>query len=401
MACAGLVKVVVKNNFVGVVAEKPWQAMQAAAKLTVTWTPGPRLAPQRDAYQQIRKEPSADTLLVDSGDVDETLASAATVLRATYLHPYQMHGSIGSSCAVADVQADKATLWSATQSVYPDSRTRPRPSSACKPDAVRVIYTRGAGCYGINGADTVSYDAAVLSQAVGKPVRVQLSRKDEMAWENYGNLFAIDQRVGSRRKRHDRRRGTTRPGPPPRAAGRATTRQATSSPERCSASTRRRSTRARRRPRRRRRSTTDSNTAPSYIAGRVRDSQNGAGVVRSERVLSHRVRSPFFTGPLRAPERLQNTFAHECFMDEVAAHVKADPVAYRLRHLSHARLSEAVRTAAKAANWQARPSPRPAVGATGVVSGRGIACVCYEGDNGYVAMVAEVDVESGHRAACT
>ena len=64
------------------------------------------------------------------------------------------------------------------------------------PDRVRVVYVRGSGCYGINGADTVSYDAAVLSQAVARPVRVQLSRKDEMAWENYGNLFVIDQRIG-------------------------------------------------------------------------------------------------------------------------------------------------------------------------------------------------------------
>jgi CO/xanthine dehydrogenase Mo-binding subunit len=103
------------------------------------------------------------------------------------------------------------------------------------------------------------------------------------------------------------------------------------------------------------------------------------------------VLSPFFTGPLRAPERLQNTFAHECFMDEVAAHVKADPVEYRLRHLTHARLSAAIRAAAKAANWEARPSPR-ADRRTGMVSGRGIACVCYEGDNGYVAIVADVDV---------
>ena len=102
-----------------------------------------------------------------------------------------------------------------------------------------------------------------------------------------------------------------------------------------------------------------SNTAPSHIAGRVRDSANGAGVIRSERVLSHRVLSPFFTGPLRAPERLQNTFAHECFMDEVATHVKADLVEHRLKHLSHARLSAAVRAAAKAANWERRPSPRP------------------------------------------
>jgi CO/xanthine dehydrogenase Mo-binding subunit len=387
---AGLVKVVVKNNFVGVVAEKPWQAMQIAEKLRVTWTPGPRLSPQRDAYQQIRKEPSTDTLLVDSGDVDKALASAATVVRATYHHPYQMHGSIGSSCAVADVQTDKATLWSSTQSAYP-TRNTTATILGMKPEAVRVIYSRGAGCYGINGADTVTYDAAVLSQAAGKPVRVQLSRKDEMAWENYGNLFAIDQRVGldangsitawdyeAWSAAKGGRPGYNTPGNVvtgtllglnpapfnPRTPAPAPTMPLNN----------------------------NSNTAPSYIAGRVLASQNGAGVVRSERVLSHRVRSPFFTGPLRAPERLQNTFAHECFMDEVAAHVKADPVAYRLRHLSHARLSEAVRTAAKTANWQARPSPRPGIRGTGVSSGRGIACVCYEGDNGYVAMVAEVDV---------
>jgi nicotinate dehydrogenase subunit B len=373
----GLVKVVVKNNFVGVVAEKPWQAVQIAEKLRATWTPGPRLSPQRDAYQQIRKEPATDTLLVDSGDVDKTLASASTVLRATYHHPYQMHGSIGSSCAVADVQADKATLWSASQSAFP-TRNTTAAILGLKPDTVRVIYTRGAGCYGINGADTVTYDAAVLSQAVGKPVRVQLSRKDEMAWENYGNLFAIDQRVGldasgtittwdyeAWSAAKGGRPGYNTPG----NVVTGTLLGLNPAPF-----------------------NNNLNTAPSYIAGRVAASQNGAGVIRSERVLSHRVRSPFFTGPLRAPERLQNTFAHECFMDEVAAHVKADPVAYRLRHLSHARLSEAVRTAAKTANWQARPSPRPGIRTTGVSNGRGIACVCYEGDNGYVAMVAEVDV---------
>jgi CO/xanthine dehydrogenase Mo-binding subunit len=386
----GLVKVVVKNNFVGVVADKPWQATQIAEKLRVTWTPGPRLAPQREVYQQIRKEPSTDTLLVDSGDVEKALASAATVLRASYHHPYQMHGSIGSSCAVADVQADKATVWSATQSAFP-TRNTTAAILGVKPESVRVIYTRGAGCYGINGADTVSYDAAVLSQAVGKPVRVQLSRKDEMAWENYGNLFAIDQRVGvdangtitvwdyeAWSASKGGRPGYNTPGNVvtgtllgfnPAPFNPRTPAPAPTTPL-----------------------NNNSNTAPSYIAGRVAGSQNGAGLVRSERVLSHRVRSPFFTGPLRAPERLQNTFAHECFMDEVAAHVKADPVAYRLRHLNHARLSGAIRAAAKAANWQARPSPKPATNTTGSVSGRGIACVCYEGDNGYVAMVAEVDV---------
>ena len=387
----GVVKVVVKGNFVGVVAQKPWQAMQAAERLKVNWNRGTGLQPHADLYGTLRRQPARDTLLVDSGDVDANLKAATTVLRSTYLHPYQMHGSMGSSCAVADVQADKATIWSATQSAYPTRNTSAM-LLGLKPESIRVIYVRGAGCYGINGADTVSYDAALLSQAVGKPVRVQLSRKDEMAWENYGNAFAIDQRVALEASGNisvwdyeawsaarGGRPGYNTPGnvvtgvlvgsnPAPFAP--RTPAPAPDTPL-----------------------NNGSNTAPSYIAGRVRDSANGAGVIRSERVLSHRVLSPFFTGPLRAPERLQNTFAHECFMDEVATHVKADPVEYRLKHLSHARLSAAVRAAAKAANWERRPSPRPGRAGGGKVTGRGIACVCYEGDNGYVAMVADVTVD--------
>ena len=387
----GVVKVVVKGNFVGVVAQKPWQAMQAAERLKVNWNRGTGLQPHADLYGTLRRQPARDTLLVDSGDVDANLKAATTVLRSTYLHPYQMHGSMGSSCAVADVQADKATIWSATQSAYPTRNTSAM-LLGLKPESIRVIYVRGAGCYGINGADTVSYDAALLSQAVGKPVRVQLSRKDEMAWENYGNAFAIDQRVAldasgnisvwdyeAWSAARGGRPGYNTPGnvvtgvlvgsnPAPFAP--RTPAPAPDTPL-----------------------NNGSNTAPSYIAGRVRDSANGAGVIRSERVLSHRVLSPFFTGPLRAPERLQNTFAHECFMDEVATHVKADPVEYRLKHLSHARLSAAVRAAAKAANWERRPSPRPGRAGGGKVTGRGIACVCYEGDNGYVAMVADVTVD--------
>ncbi len=387
----GVVKVVVKGNFVGVVAQKPWQAMQAAERLKMNWSRGTGLQPHADLYGTLRRQPARDTLLVDSGDVDANLKAATTVLRSTYLHPYQMHGSMGSSCAVADVQADKATIWSATQSAYPTRNTSAM-LLGLKPESIRVIYVRGAGCYGINGADTVSYDAALLSQAVGKPVRVQLSRKDEMAWENYGNAFVIDQRVAldasgnisvwdyeAWSAARGGRPGYNTPGnvvtgvlvgsnPAPFAP--RTPAPAPDTPL-----------------------NNGSNTAPSYIAGRVRDSANGAGVIRSERVLSHRVLSPFFTGPLRAPERLQNTFAHECFMDEVATHVKADPVEYRLKHLSHARLSAAVRAAAKAANWERRPSPRPGRAGAGKVTGRGIACVCYEGDNGYVAMVADVSVD--------
>jgi CO/xanthine dehydrogenase Mo-binding subunit len=318
------------------------------------------------------------------------LKSASTTLTATYRFPYHMHGSVGSSCAVADVQADRATLWSASQAVWP-MRNTAATVLGLKPETVRVIYTRGSGCYGINGADTVSYDAALLSQAVGKPVRVQLTRKDEMAWENFGLPFLIHQRAGvdagGTIVAWDYEGWTaTRGGRPGyQTPGNVVT--GTLAGFRPAAFTPRAPAPPPTGP-----LDNGLNTAPSYVAGRVGTAVRGAGVVKSERVLMHRVQSPFFTGPLRSPERLQNTFAHECFMDEIAARVGVDPVAFRLRHLSHSRISGALREVAKAANWQPRPSPRPDRPSNGVASGRGVACVAYEGDNGYLAMVAEVDV---------
>src|SRR5438874_2155247 len=82
--------------------------------------------------------------------------------------------------------------WSATQSVYP-TRSIVAKLVALPIDSVRVIYVRGSGCYGLNGADAVSFDAALLSHAVGRPVRVQLSHQDEMAWENFGSACVIEQ----------------------------------------------------------------------------------------------------------------------------------------------------------------------------------------------------------------
>jgi len=387
----GLVRVVVRKNFVGVVAEKPFQAAQLAEALQVEWTPGPALPPQATYYEHLRRDrASRDTYLLDSGDVDQALRDARTVVSATYLHPFHMHGSVGSSCAVADVQPGKATVWSATQAVYPMRDTAAQ-LLGLPADQVRVVFTRGSGCYGINGADTVTYDAALLSQAVGRPVRVQLTRRDEMAWENYGNAFVIDQRAGldasgtivawdyeAWSPALGGRPGYDSPGNvvtgwlagfTPATAAPRTPAPAPNAPL-----------------------NNNLNTAPSYVTGCVGAVCRGTGTIRSERVLSHRSVSPFFTGPLRAPERFQNTFAHESFMDEIAAAAKADPVAFRLRHLRDERLRAVVRSAAETAKWDARPSPRPGV-TTGPARGRGISCVLYEGDNGYVAIVAEVEVD--------
>ncbi len=386
----GLVKVVVKKNFVGVVAQKPWQALQAAGKLKVNWSAGTGLPSHADFYQQLRNQKQTrDTLMVDSKDVDQKLAGAATVLKATYLHPYQMHGSMGSSCAVADVQADKAIIYSPTQAVWYQRKTSAM-ILGLKPENVRVIFRRGSGCYGLNGADTVTYDAALMSQAVGKPVRVQLTRKDEMAWENYGNAFVIDERVGLDAQGNivawdheswspalGNRPGTGTPG------NVITGSLVDFSPDAFNPRSPAPDPAA---------YNNNSNGVPSYFAARVGGSNRGTGTIPSGRVLVHNIRGALFTGPLRSPARFQNTFAHECFMDEIAALVKADPVAYRLNHLSDPRLSEVLSAAAKAANWETRPSPKPGIRRTGVASGRGAACVLYEGDNGYSAIVVEVEV---------
>jgi CO/xanthine dehydrogenase Mo-binding subunit len=388
----GLVKVVVKKNFVGVVAEKPWQAIQIAKKLSVTWSPAPELPKQETFYDHLRaQKPVRDTMLVNSKDVDQKLGEAATVVKATYLHPYQMHGSVGSSCAVADVQGDKATVWSPTQGVWHQRATLAM-LLGLKPENVRVIFKRGSGCYGINGADAVTYDAALLSQAVGKPVRIQLTRKDEMAWENYGFAFTIDERAGLDAQGniiawdHEAWAPVLGNRPVYTYPGNVITgflvgfqpeefKPRSPAPEPTSFSN-------------------NSNAIPSYVVGHVGGADHGAGTIKSERALLHNVVSPFWTGPLRSPQRLQNTFAHESFMDELAAHAKADPVEFRLRHLSESRMIDVVKAASQKANWEARPSPNPHAKSTaGFATGRGISCVAYEGDNGFSSMVAEVQVE--------
>jgi CO/xanthine dehydrogenase Mo-binding subunit len=386
---AGLVKVVTRKDFVGVVAETQFAAQQAARRLVCKWQPGPALPPQDTFFDHMQRQPSHDELSVDSGDVVHVLASAHRVLRARYIYPYQMHGSLGTSCAVADVKGESATVWSPTQSVYP-TRNCIAILLNMPPDSVRVIFVRGAGCYGLNGADAVSFDAAVLSQSVGRPVRLQYTRQDEMMSESFGNACVIEHRVGLGedgsilgwdRENWVANRGS-RPGydkPGNIISGMllgyepAPLQPAPAKP-----------------PIKKLRN--GSNTVPEYVAGCAGGVCNGSGTVKSERVLTHTVESPFFTGPLRSPLRIQNTFANECFLDELAAAVNADPVEYRLRHLRNERVRAVLQAVAKAAKWEARPAHVTPLASHGERMGRGVACVAYEGDNGYAALIANVAV---------
>ena len=392
----GNVKVVVKNNFVGVVADTEWSAIQAAKALNVTWSQGVTLPDQSTLYTWMQQQPSADSFTVNSEDTDQLLKQAVIKVSAQYLYPFQMHGPLASSCAVADVQGGSgssatATIWSATQGVYPERDSVAMVLGIPKSN-VRVVFVESSGCYGLCGNDSVGYDAALLSQAVGQPVRVQYSRKDEnVAGDTFGPAYVIDMNAGIDAMgqiivwtyeswslaKGDRPEATIPgniisgalagfPTPPllPSAAKPLMTFD------------------------------NNNNSAAGYLNGAVAGKPPaGTGTVASQKVLVHSIASPFFTGPLRSPARLQNTFANESFMDELAAAVKADPVQYRLRHLSDPRLIAVLNAAAQAANWDTRPSPKLGNAKTGVVTGRGISCVLYEGKNGYSGLVAEVSVD--------
>ncbi|MBI4470452.1 MAG: xanthine dehydrogenase family protein molybdopterin-binding subunit [Acidobacteria bacterium] len=322
----GLVKVVVKNDFVGVVAEKRYQAIRAAERLKVVWSGGltqPANVP--DFYQKLPHQPHFyDWMLqqpktwgrpIDSGDVDAKLASAAKVIEATYYYPYNMHGSLGASAAVADVQGDRATVWSPTQSVYGAEQGTLSRILGIPQANIRVIWRMGSGCYGLNGADAVSFDAALLSQAVGRPVMVQLTRKDEMAHENYGVPYVHKNKLGLDAQGNiivwDQERWSAGKGGRPSSGspGNVITGvnagqpipgfTPSNGPGNVPATF----------------GGNGSNDIPSYMAAVKGGVVNYLGTITSERVVTHNIRSPFWTGPLRSPNRLQNTWAQESVID--------------------------------------------------------------------------------------
>jgi nicotinate dehydrogenase subunit B len=376
----GLVKVVVEKDFVGVVCEREEQAVRAARELKVKWNDPGGVPSYDDLYAGMVKQMGTARLLAADGDVDKALSEAAKKVEATYYYPYQLHGSMGPSCAIADVKGDEVTVWSPTQGVYPLRAAVARMLGLPQRN-VRVIYLEGSGCYGLNGADTASLDAALLSKAVGRPVRLQWMRPDEHVWEHYGTPMVMKLRGGLDANGNltawdyegwQASRGG-RPGnvgaanlPTGHLIGlRLPARQVTP-------------------PRFPPLGADNSNTEAGYL-------QDEEGLVENARVIAHTMDSPFFTGPLRSPARIQNTFANESFIDELAAAAKVDPVQFRLRYIGDRRLRDALTVAAKSAGWRSRPSPKR--GKQGnLATGRGIAVMQYEGEDGYAGTVVEVEV---------
>jgi nicotinate dehydrogenase subunit B len=365
----GNVRVVVKGNFVGVVADREEQAIRAARALKVEWIQGVELPKMQDMPAFTRATPSRDTVLAASGSVDAALSAASKTYQAQYYVPHQMHGSIGPSCAIASVTAEGATLWSPTQSSF-NLRDSVAVVLGLPRDKVRLIWVEGSGCYGHNGADDATADAALMSQALGKPVRVQWMRHDEHGNEPKGAAMVMELRGGL-----DPQAGVAAwdyhvwsPGHAGRPAGNGPGNTLAGAqlglPDNLLATG------------------ADRNARPTYV-------------FPNSKVTLHLLQSSVLrVSSLRGLGSPQNTFANESFIDELAHAAGADPIEYRIRHLKDERAIAVLEAVAKLAQWAPRPAPRGGSNAgSGSFTGRGVAFVHYDNYSGYAAIALQVHVD--------
>jgi nicotinate dehydrogenase subunit B len=353
------------RNFLAIVADHEWGAIRGARELKARWSDAATLPEQDKLYDHVRATPIVrDEVLGESGDVKA--ASGGKTLTALYQWPIQTHGSIGPSCGVADVTHEGATVWSASQSTHKYwphfAKTLGLPV-----DKVRVVYVEGSGCYGMNGHEDAAIEAALLSQLLGRPVRVQWMREDEHGWdpkgppqmlELRGTLDASGKIVAwdSQTWLPEITKGLPNiPLLAPEAAG------------------------------------IDQPRGES--SGQVQQNAKPPYLIPNLRVVAHWLRdTPLRPSHLRAPGRMANILANEAFMDELANAAGADPLAFRLRHLADKRGIELLTRTAARANWSARPSPNPAAGSTEKAVGRGLTYIRYNNAETYVAMVLELEV---------
>ena len=358
---AGIVKVVRKGNFLGVVAEREEAAIEAARLLRVEWTGGETLPQYQDLFQAIRSAKLVQTVApTNTGNVESALASAAKVLKATYSYPFQLHGMLGPSCAVADVRDGRATIWTGSQWIQGDRRNLAR-MLGIPLENVHSIWVEASGSYGRLGCDDAAADAALLSQAVGRPVRVQWMRHDEHGWEPVSPAMTMDLRAGLDAQGHIT------------AFDYEQWSQSHSRAE-------------------------SGNFVAWRLAGGNPDWDRLSGgpyplsyEFPNKRMSGHYVEELLRSIYLRGPGRIQGNFAIESFMDEIAADQQADPAEFRRRHLKDAMALQVFDAAVQRAGWQPRPARQPNAGQS-VMSGRGIS-FGEHGPEKRATIVADVQVD--------
>jgi CO/xanthine dehydrogenase Mo-binding subunit len=357
-------RLVRKGDFVGVIAEREWDAVRAAQALKVTWEKRASLPGKAALHAAMRNAKTTDTRVVDDGDVSKGFAQAAHVASATYELPYQAHLPFGPNCALADVGPDQAHVMSSTQDVY-NSRRMLADTLGLPPDKIHVQYYEGSGTFGHSCYEDAAQAAAIMSQVAGRPVRVQFMRWDEHGWDNFGPAHIAEVRAGID------------------AAGKIVAyeyqgwqhgwhvietsqelAQLTPPQERTGGSN-------------------------SIIVNRM--STGAMYAIPNRRVTSHAI--PMLGllkgSPLRSPMDMHYSFASEQVVDDLAHKAGIDPLEFRRRNIAGERWLGVLDAAAAAAGWTSRVAASSLSGAE-VVTGRGIGIGTHHVSFG--AAVAEIEV---------
>jgi CO/xanthine dehydrogenase Mo-binding subunit len=378
-------QIIVKGNLVGVVAPTEWEAIQAADQVasSTKWTEWKGLPGSAKLYQHLREDSDWTTAPVakgdaNKGDVAPMLASAHKKLSATYQLSYMKHAPIGPTMALADVKPD-GTVHIYTHNQNPQElRGEIAMMLRTSADHVVVHAYPGPGHYGrSNGGNAGAEDEAVLlSQAVGKPVRVQWMRADDMQWSTQSPVAFSDVQLGIDEKgkiiayqvdhympamQDDRPIGAILAGLPTMPAPDVHSDFITS---------------------------TINNISDPWVYAPVPNvTERGHGTFQVGQKAS-----PLAVGlrdhSMRTPVQFQQNYPRELAMSEAAALAGADAIQFRIDHASEERVVGVLKAVRDASGWDTRPSPRPDAVATGAtqVRGRGVslmfrnltywACVC-------------------------
>ena len=360
----GYVGAVRKENFLAVVATDEWSAIRASDAISVTWSAWDGLPDESRIFEYVRNAKVERSVVLDSvGDTVEALKGRGTTLQATYEFAMHTHGSIGPSCAVADFRDGRLTVWSPAQDCT-ILRELLAIMLQLTPDRVRCIYMEGAGCYGRNGADDCSSEAALIAKELGRPVRLQWSRADENGWDPKGPPALLDYRA----LLDDDRRI-------------AAWESDIYFPER---------------PMNRSGVTLLAAALGGLPAGSSKNVEFpvllGIPYALPNKLTAHlQPQLPIREGWIRAPGRIQATWGNESFIDELADAARVDPFEIRMRNLTDQRGLELLERLRQFAKWEPRGSRSRDSGP--LARGRGLSYVKYELVRTYIGIVADVTVD--------
>ena len=328
-------RVIRDGDLVAVLHERRDLADRALALLKPQFEAAPAGPDDRTIFDHIVKTGPTPRIVAEGGSIAEGEKLASAVVEQTYLNSYVAHAPIETHTATASFEGGKLTVWASTQAPF-SVRQQLAQALGMQPENIRVIGTYVGGGFGGKTAGPQAVEAARLAKAAGKPVQVVWDRLEEFFYDTFRPAAVVQIRSGIT------------------SAGKI--------------------------------GFWDFRV---YGAG-DREARSFYDVPHHRAVSSGGWQGgnppgmhPFAVGPWRAPSVNTNTFARESHMDVLAARLRADPLEFRLNHLSDPRMRRVLEAVARQFGWKPAPAP----------SRRGVSIVCGMYSGTYVATAAEVAVD--------